>query len=45
MTMHFGDDEDENADEKKGGPETGNYEPPKDLPIPGETESMDNSQQ
>lgn len=38
-----GDDEDEN--EAKGGPEAGDYEPPKDLPIPGETEALDNSLQ
>lgn len=36
-----GDDE----DEAKGGPETGDYVPPKDLPIPGETEALDNSKQ
>jgi hypothetical protein len=46
MVMRFGDDEDENVNEKKGGPEAGNYEPPKDLPIPGETEGApDNAQQ
>lgn len=26
-----------------GGPEAGNYAPPADLPIPGETEAIDES--
>jgi|GEM_PF-4247171 len=43
MITQFGDGDDE--DEAKGGPETGNYEPPKDLPIPGETDGLDNSKQ
>ena len=38
----FGDDED---DEEKGGAKAGDYEPPVDLPIPGEVEPIDNSQQ
>lgn len=42
----FGDDGDEDEQEQpKGGPEAGDYEPPKDLPIPGEGEPVDNSQQ
>lgn len=42
-TIRFDDGEDD--EEQKGGPEAGDYEPPKDLPIPGETESLDNAQQ
>lgn len=38
-------DGDEDGDEQKGGPEAGDYVPPKDLPIPGETESLENSAQ
>lgn len=44
MTTWFGDDEDD-EDEQKGGAPAGDYEPPKDLPIPGENESLDNSKQ
>jgi hypothetical protein len=44
MTTWFGDD-DEDDDEQKGGPEAGDYEPPKDLPIPGEGDAVDNAQQ
>ena len=41
----FDDDEDEDNNEQKGGAPAGDYEPPKDLPIPGETEALDSSQQ
>ncbi len=43
-TTWFGDGDDD-EEESKGGPEAGNYEPPKDMPIPGETEGLDNSKQ
>ena len=43
--MTWFDDEDEDENETKGGPDAGDYEPPKDLPIPGETEALDSSQQ
>lgn len=49
MTTFGGDDEDQTTPlqpdpEDTGGPEAGNYTPPEDLPIPGESEGMDNSQ-
>lgn len=43
---NFFDDGDEDENEPKGGPEAGNYEPPPNLPIPGEGgDAVDNSQQ
>lgn len=44
MTTWFGGG-DEDEDEQKGGPEAGEYVPPKNTPIPGETEALDNSKQ
>ena len=45
-TTWFGDGDDEDdKTEQKGGPDAGNYEPPKNLPIPGEGDPVDNSQQ
>lgn len=46
--MFFGGDDDEQNSvqpnpEDRGGPEAGDYTPPADLPIPGETESIDES--
>lgn len=43
-TTWFGDGDDD-EEEQKGGAVAGDYEPPKDLPIPGENEPLDNSQQ
>lgn len=40
-----GDDDDSKAAEPKGGPDAGDYTPPKDLPIPGEGDAVDNSKQ
>ena len=43
-TTWFGDGDDEDdKTEQKGGPDAGNYEPPKNLPIPGEGDPVDNS--
>lgn len=44
-----GDDDDQSKPiqpdpENTGGVEAGNYTPPEDLPIPGESEAIDNSQ-
>ncbi len=40
----FGDD-DEDENEQKGGPDAGEYTPPQDMPIPGETVPLDKSKQ
>ncbi len=44
ITTRFGEEEDD-EDEKQGGPTAGDYQPPKDLTIPGETEPLPNDEQ
>lgn len=38
--MHTFFDEDNNDEKEEAGPAAGDYTPPSDLPIPGETEAV-----